>query len=143
MGFSIGRLISDIAAPLGAALLGPIGGILGSGISAGLTSPQGRQTVVAATQAPRVTAGSVVPAPPPIYPQPQATFRSGFAAAPVVRAAGQAAVSFLGGAATQSFFGNGNGQSELSEIWPRTCSGLISGRFALWSFRESADVVEA
>lgn len=66
MGFSIGRFISGIAGPIGAAIGGVIPTILGAGISAGLSSPgpiPGRQLAPVATPIIQPNLTSVVPTP--------------------------------------------------------------------------------
>lgn len=116
MGFSIGNLIGSVAPALGGFLGGLPGLILGRGIQAGLESPVGRQTAVSAPPARTVAATSVVPTTQRVSLQSLPTaVRSGFLG-PLGRAVGSAAVGALTFEAGQSFFGNGNGQTELSQI---------------------------
>jgi len=120
MGFNIGALIGSIAPALGGILGGLPGAIIGTGIAAGLSSPVGRSTAVA-TRAPQIPASSVVPTTASrisLQSLPSAV-RSGFAAGPVLRSAGQIAGGAAGFSFLEGLFANGNGQSELSQILAR------------------------
>lgn len=118
MGFSIGRFLGAIAAPIGALIAGPAGAAVGASISAGLgaaSSPEGAATVGRATQPGPISTTTLLGSGFPVAPTSVGPQFASLARLPsVIRDVGiglgiSTALPIFGG-------GNGAGKSQISII---------------------------